>query len=136
MLYVDKLRELKDQQNLTNGDIAQRTGIPLTTVTKIFNGRTVSPSFDSIVQIAIVLGASVDKLAGVAPPEDAEETTAAALDELARIKDDRIRELCRERDKERHEKRVLAVILTCVIGLVLVLLMIDVLNGHFGFIRY
>lgn len=137
MQYVDKLRALKDRQNLTNGDIAQRTGIPLTTVTKIFNGRTVSPSFDSIVQIAIVLGASVDKLAGVTPPEDADEAAnSAARAELSRAKDDRIRELCRERDKERREKHTLAIILTCVIGIVLVLLMIDVVNGHFGFIRY
>lgn len=134
MQYVDKLRELKDHQGLTNSDIAERSGIPLPTITKIFNGSTANPSFDTVVLIAKSLGTSLDELVGIQSADKGDESAARA--ELSLAKDERIRELCRERDKERKEKRSLAIILTCVIGLVIILLMIDVLNGHFGYIRY
>ena len=141
MQYLEKLKTLKEERDLTNAEIARLSNIPLATITRIFNGSTPNPTFETFSQIAIALGASLDEIAGLKTPEATPisapiETTLSSYAELLREKDDRIKELKEEKDKERREKYKLALTLGCFVAFVLLLLTIDILNGHFGYFRY
>lgn len=67
MLYED-LRVLKEKSNLTLAEISEKSGIPQSTITKMFNGSTADPLFSSVAAVVSVLGGSLDQLAGIDPP--------------------------------------------------------------------
>lgn len=143
MPYLERLKARKDEKKMTNADIAKLSNIPLATITRIFNGNTPNPTFETVAHIAIAMGMSLDEIAGLkvseadAPPVPA--PIAATLDsyaELLREKDDRIAELKAEKEKERKEKHMVAIALFTFLALVTVILIVDVLNGHFGYFRY
>ena len=62
MYWLEKIREFKNEKGLTYKDIANRTGIALTTVEKLFSGRTNDPKLIMISQITNVLGHSISEL--------------------------------------------------------------------------
>lgn len=141
MQYLDKIKAVKEERNITNAEIAKLSNLPLPTITRIFNGSTPNPTFETLAQIAIALGVSLDEIAGLKTSEAPPIATPAAttLDsylELLKEKDDRIKELKEEKEKERKEKYKLAFVLACFIAFVLIFLIVDVLNGHFGYFRY
>ncbi len=140
-MYLTKLKELKKAKNLTNAEIAQLANVPLPTVTRIFNGQTPNPTFESFSHIAIALGASLDEIAGLKSPEETPiaspiVSTLDSYSELLKEKDERINELKEEKESLKKEKRLLSVFLICSIGALLSLLIFDVFNGHFGFFLY
>ena len=141
MQYIDKIKAVKEERDITNAEIAKLSNLPLPTITRIFNGSTPNPTFETLAQIAIALGMSLDEIAGLktsnAPPIAA--PIATALDsyaELLKEKDERIKELKDEKEKERKEKHKLAFAFFCFVGVVLIILVVDILNGHFGYFRY
>ena len=141
MQYLERLKAAKEKRRITNAEIAELANLPATTVTRIFSGATPNPTFETFVQIAIALGISVDELIGLKqseePPVDSKiETTLSSYAELLKEKDERINDLKEEKEKMRKEKQRYAIAIACVIGFVLLLLTVDVLNGHFGYFRY
>ena len=64
MPYVEKLKMIKEDKNLTNMEIANLSNIPLATITRVFNGQTPNPTFETISRIAIGMGVSLDELCG------------------------------------------------------------------------
>ena len=145
MPYVEKLKVIRDEKKITNVEIARITNIPLATVTRVFNGQTPNPTFETISRIALSLGISLDELIGLKEPDEPPvapriETTLNSYSELLQEKDIRIQELkdevIRERtDKERERKERLRVtgLLTLVCTLAIVIITIDVLNGDINF---
>lgn len=141
MPYVEKLKMIKHEKGLSNVEIATIADVPLATITRVFNGQTPNPTFETISRIAIALGTSLDELAGLkqpdAPPIPSPiENTLNSYAELLKEKDDRIAELKAEKEKEHKEKYRLAVALMCVSAFALAFFTVDVLNGHFGYFRY
>ena len=141
MPYLNRLLDLKKEKKMTNAEIARLADLPLATVTRIFNGHTPNPTFETFVHIAIALGASLDEIVGLkqcdSPPVDAPiEATLSSYAELLKERDDRISELKAERDKEKAEKHRLFLVLFAVTIVTSVILTIDILNGHFGYFRY
>lgn len=67
-MKYDKLVFAKQAKNLTNREIAEKTGVPESTVTRILAGQTENPSFSNIADIAAALGVSLDELTGAAAP--------------------------------------------------------------------
>ena len=140
-MYLTKLKEIKEQKRLTNAEIAKLSNVPLPTITRIFNGQTPNPTFETFSSIAIALGSSLDEIAGL---KSAEDTTIAApivstLDsysELLKEKDERINELKEEVKAAKKEKLRFFIALACVVGFVLLFLAVDILNGNFGYFRY
>lgn len=59
-LSKDRLNELKRSRNLTAKAIAQKTGIPKSTVEKIFGGFNKNPTIENLQKIANVLDCSID----------------------------------------------------------------------------
>ncbi|MBQ8393809.1 MAG: helix-turn-helix transcriptional regulator [Clostridia bacterium] len=148
MQYLEKLKALKEEKHMTNAEIARLSNIPLATITRIFNGSTPNPTFDTFSQIAIALGASLDEIAGLKQPEAQPisapiEATLTSYSELLREKDERLIEkdkliesLKEDKERERKEKHRLAFFFFGFVAFVLIILTIDILNGHFGYFRY
>ena len=59
-LSKERLNELKRSRNYTSKKIADETGIPKSTIEKIFGGFNKNPTIDSMQKIAKVLDCSID----------------------------------------------------------------------------
>lgn len=59
-LCKEKLNELKRSKNYTAAEIAKRTGLPKSTIDKIFGGFNKNPTLDSLEKIAQVLDCGID----------------------------------------------------------------------------
>lgn len=140
MPYIEKLKMIKTEKGLSNAEIARVCNVPLATITRVFSERTLNPTFETIVDIAIGMGVSLDELVGLKQPDEPPipspiETTINSYAELLKEKDVRIDELKNERDQIRKEKNRLFGLLACFVAFVLVILTVDILNGHFGYFR-
>ena len=141
MPYVEKLKMIRDEKDMTNVEIARLSDIPLATITRVFNGSTPNPTFETISRISLAMGVSLDELIGLkqpdAPPVASPiENTLNSYSELLKEKDDRIVELKTEKDRVVKEKNRIACVLIVFVAFVLTILAIDILNGHFGYFRH
>lgn len=59
-LSKEKLNEIKQSKNYTAKYISEKTGIPKSTVEKIFGGFNKNPTFESLQKIADVFGCGID----------------------------------------------------------------------------
>ena len=60
MDYIDRIKQLKAEQKITNDELSERTGIPLGTLSKILAGISDSPKLSNIVLICNALGCSLE----------------------------------------------------------------------------
>lgn len=140
MPYVEQLKMIKEEKNLTNAEIANLSNIPLATITRVFSGQTPNPTFETISRIAIGMGVSLDELCGLkqpdAPPIPSPiKNTLDSYSELLQEKDIRIRELKEEKERERKDRYKITSVLICVVGILLLLLAFDLINGQLGYFR-
>lgn len=127
---------IKEEKDLSNAEIAKTSNVPLATITRIFNGQTPNPTFETISAISTAMGVSLDELTGLKQPDAQHipspiEATLNSYIELLKDKDDRIKELKEEREREHKEKYILIGVLACVLIFLLVLFTTHILNGHF-----
>ena len=62
MYWLEKLRQFKADSRETYKSISQKTGIPKTTVEKLFSGRTADPGLIMVSKLALCLGHSAAEL--------------------------------------------------------------------------
>lgn len=144
MPYLERLKALKEERDLSNADIAKLCDTPLATITRIFNGQTANPTFETFAQIAGAMGVSLDEIAGLKMPETpAVETTMSSYAELLKEKDSRIREkdeiiamLKEQGHQASKERRRLLWFIGGFVCVIVFVLLFDLLNGHVGYIRY
>lgn len=134
MQYIDRLKAIREEKALTYNEISQISGVPIATVKRIFTGATPNPTIETLAPISLALGVSIDEIAGIEvsspAPATAPITSAfASYAELLKEKDERICDL-------KKEKKALSIALACVVGFILILLTVDIMNGHFGYFRY
>ena len=130
-MNIDYLRKLKAESNLTNEHLAQLSGIPESTLARIFNGRTDNPYFHTIVDLVRAMKGSVDEMEGLQPlPKDTNAAENAAVDKK-RIT------LYREiiNNKERLI-RLLAGVLLAVMIFILIMVTYDILHPMKGWIQH
>lgn len=137
MPYLDKLIAIRDEKQLTNVDISKIGDVPLATVTRVFNGQTPNPTFETISRIAISMGVSLDELIGLkpsdAPPVPSRiETALNSFVDIINEKDNRIKELKEEKAAERKEKHRITAVLVGFVAFVLIVLAIDLFKSHVG----
>lgn len=65
--YIDRIKQLKNEKKMTNDVLAERSGIPLGTLSKILAGMSDSPKLSNIIAIAGALDCSVDYIATGTP---------------------------------------------------------------------
>lgn len=129
MTLCERLKELKESSKMTAQQIADITKIPVSTVNRILSGYTESPSFSNVCDIIIAMGGSVDEVIGIA--SSSEEPSEIS------VKPDRTIELYKRIIQEyRKWLKVLFILLLSLFGVAFTVLIIDALNGNFGYFRY
>ncbi len=96
-MQVELIKTLQNEKGFSNKRIAEATGLSESTISRILS-RQVEPKFEDVVRIAVILGASLDALAGIVRIETAEERS---LSSALKEKDARI-----ETMKEEHKKSI------------------------------
>lgn len=119
-----RLTQLKEKSGLTNQQIADKSGVPLSTVTRVFNGQTDNPTYRTIADIVIAMGGSLDSMEGI--EHHSQEKTPDKLVDLYE----------RELEHKNRMIRILFYSLLAVASVFILIVLIDVLNGHIGFVRY
>lgn len=118
-----KLTALKEKTHLTNQQIADRSGVPLSSVTRMMSGQTDNPSYRHVADIVVAMGGSLDELEGIQHP------TEKTPDKVIEMYDNEIK----TKDKWIRRLAIACTVLTSAFVLVLAA---DVLIGSIGFIRY
>jgi transcriptional regulator with XRE-family HTH domain len=77
-MLIDALIKKKDELHVTCAQIAEQSGTPESTVTKVFNRTIKSPSLDTLIPIAQVLDVSMDSIFVKTVEKAAEKTVAAS----------------------------------------------------------
>lgn len=124
-MILSKLKELKAEKEMTNQQIADLSGVPLSTVTRIFNGQTDNPNIQTIEDIVNAIGGSMDNITGIKQAEvkfDPDDNLIQVYKEMLKSKDKWIKFLA----------GALIGILVCVI----ILLCVDLLVHDIGYIRH
>ena len=57
-----QIKALRTKMNLSQEKLAQRAGMPFSTLTKIESGNTPNPSIDTVMKITVALGVGLDEL--------------------------------------------------------------------------
>lgn len=73
MNWLENLKTFKEKSGKTHKDISKKTGIPQTTIEKLFSGRTADPKLNTIKAIVESMGYTISQLVGedIAPdPKD------------------------------------------------------------------
>lgn len=60
-----QLQEMKEKSGLTNKEIADRSGVSLPTVNRIMSGQTDVPNYQTVCDLVMAMGGSLDELAGI-----------------------------------------------------------------------
>ena len=118
-----KLNELKEKNGFTNQKIADKSGVALSTVTRILNGQTDNPSYRNIADIVVALGGSLDAVEGIEHPHEKTPDKVVELYE-------------RELKHKNRMIRTLFISFLAVTSVLAIIVLIDVTNGGIGFIRY
>lgn len=63
------IKKLRTQAGLSQDQMARKAGIPYSTYLKIENGVTPNPSIQTVLNIALALDVSLDRLVGRTPPQ-------------------------------------------------------------------
>lgn len=65
--WFENLRNLKKESGMTNEQVAEASGVPVSTVEKIFSGYTADPKLETVRKILTCMGYTLDDLD---PPEE------------------------------------------------------------------
>lgn len=122
-MLVTKLTKLKEKCGFTYQQIADKSGVPLSSVSRIFTGETNNPSYRHVADIVMALGGSLDAIEGIEHPQEKVPDKVLELYE---------RELA-------HKNKIIKTLFyafLAVVAMVMIVLLIDVTNGGIGFVRY
>jgi phage repressor protein C with HTH and peptisase S24 domain len=72
MEWLLNIKRLKKEKNLTNETLAERSGISLGTINKLFSGASADPKFSTLCALSDAFGVSIDEMMGRKKSEDPE----------------------------------------------------------------
>ena len=121
-----RLKELKDQRKLTNQQLSDLSGVPVGTINRIMAGQTDNPSFQTVCDMVMAMGGSLDELAGIQTPGGGEPSPPG--EDLIRLY---------ERTIEGKEKWLYRLFFLCCVLLAVLLgvLIYDLTHPMVGFFR-
>ena len=139
MPYLEKLKEIRDRCGLSNSQIAIAADVSEPTVSRIFNGQTKLSQFETLARMAIVMGASLDEIAGLKSADAPAPIVEQAMSNYAELLKEK--DICIEEYRKGAERawRMVRHLIIAVVGLALAFLLVlffDIANGHFGYFRY
>lgn len=121
-----RLKELKDQRKLTNQQLSDLSGVPVGTINRIMAGQTDNPSFQTVCDMVMAMGGSLDELAGIQTPGGGEPSPPG--EDLSRLY---------ERTIEGKEKWLYRLFFLCcvLVAVLLGVLIYDLTHPMVGFFR-
>ena len=121
-----RLKELKDQRKLTNQQLSDLSGVPVGTINHIMAGQTDNPSFQTVCDMVMAMGGSLDELAGIQTPGGGEPSPPG--EDLIRLY---------ERTIEGKEKWLYRLFFLCcvLVAVLLGVLIYDLTHPMVGFFR-
>lgn len=130
MTIQDLCREQRKKLGLSAQEIADRSGVPLSTVNNFFAAASKSPTLATAGAICAVLGVSLDAFYGVVPAPSPEDET---LEE--RLLHEQEKNAILERSLLISRRVVLALFIVMILALIYGIT-IDILNPHMGLFQY
>ena len=90
-----QLKEMKEKAGLSNKELAELSGVSLPTVNRIMSGQTDIPNYQTVCDLVMAMGGSLDELAGIRrdPQPQAETASNEMYISLIREKDRWIKRL-------------------------------------------
>ena len=121
-----RLKELKDQRKLTNQQLSDLSGVPVGTINRLMAGQTDNPSFQTVCDMVMAMGGSLDELAGIQTPGGGEPSPPG--EDLIRLY---------ERTIEGKEKWLYRLFFLCcvLVAVLLGVLIYDLTHPMVGFFR-
>lgn len=154
---IDRLRAMKEKSDMTYQEIAIRSQVPESTVTRIFSGKTMNPTITTVSAIVTAMGGDLsdlfDKkvLVDLDPKSDeviqVQEPYTQVKNPNANPESYKIESISMEHHREVVEMyqraivkkdrwmRNMAIALCILAGIIVLVLLIDILNGDIGYIR-
>ena len=117
-----QLREMKEKCGYSNKKIAELSGVSLPTVNRIMSGQTDVPNFQTVCDLVIAMGGSLDELAGIPPKLTVQDEGSVEI----------YKGMIREKDIWLKRLFIITCTLVVVLGGVLIF---DVTHPLIGFIR-
>ena len=133
------LTALREHSGLSWADLSAATGLPDSTIRKIFSGETADPRLETISLIVTAMGGSLDamKNGGVQMQTESATDTMDAMraDYEKRIAD--IKASAAEYAKSlQRDKRILSIVVAVLVLMLIAFLAVDLTLGSVGWIRH
>lgn len=117
------MKEMKEKAGLSNKELAELSGVSLPTVNRIMSGQTDIPNYQTVCDLVMAMGGSLDELAGIRRDPQPQAETASNEMYISLI-----------REKDRWIKRLFVISCTLV-AVLLGLLIFDYTHPMMGFIQ-
>lgn len=128
-MILSKMQALKDETKMTYQDIADKSGVPISTVKRIFSGRTPDPGVTTVIAIVEAMGGTADDIQSTPPDSnDSNYISPKSIEQLCAVYERSLR------DKNRLIKAQFITIVA-MIAVLLFFLIWDLCNPNIGFIR-
>ena len=132
------LAALREQSGLSWAELSVATGLPDSTIRKIFSGETADPRLETISLIVTAMGGSLDAM--VSGDKKLQEENADVLHMVREDYEKRIAEIKASADAYaaslKRDKRAMSIVAGVLVLFLIVFLMLDVAFGSVGWIRY
>lgn len=144
---VEKLKELKERSHMTNQQISLKSGVPESTVARIFSGKTPNPTILTVVAMVRAMDGTAEDIfseSNESGPDGKIESgnktvpqdKAYSADMLsARYFDEMIAAYRNEIRKKDKYIRILFVCFITMVLFIMVVLAVDLINPNIGFFR-
>ena len=128
-MILTKMQALKDETKMTYQDIADKSGVPISTVKRIFSGRTPDPGVTTVIAIVEAMGGTADDIQSTPFDSDGGEyISPKSIEQLCTVYERSLR------DKNRLIKAQFITIVA-MIAVLLFFLILDLCSPNIGFIR-
>lgn len=133
----DYLVSLKNKGNFSWNDLSEMSGLPDTTIRKIFSGETADPRFETVVRLVSAMGGSLDDILGKKEEEKIEINAILALKDTYELRISEMKLSSSELISSlRKDKKYLAIVSVSLLIFLLAFIVVDFFMSSAGWIRY
>lgn len=134
--FLERLRLLKDKSGMTTKEIAEKSGVPESTITRIFSGKTPNPTIISVMDIIRAMGGKAsDVFDDNAQVNTQPKVPQAVITDIEK-KNTEVVELYERIIKSKDKTiKLLTYVLLCLASVIIFLLLFDLFNGGIGYFQ-
>lgn len=133
----DYLVSLKNKGNFSWNDLSEMSGLPDTTIRKIFSGETADPRFETVVKLVSAMGGSLDDILGKKEEEKIEINAILAVKDTYELRISEMKLSSSELISSlRKDKKYLAIVSVSLLIFLLAFIAVDFFISSAGWIRY